>query len=345
MIPGPSLLWLLAACSEPAPRRSSVPVPTDEVRTLRMDEGPVKELVSQAELERLAPALAAGTPVQKAVVEGVLNTTVAPCLPCQEAERSIAACLREAPAGCENLPALAKRASQLALAGAGPGALRAALRYAEPWTAEPHRPLRQARRPLQAAQQQEAQEVLAVELWLDPGLDPWREAVQRAAEIQERAERDPHLGPLELQLRVLPSGRGGEAADRKAAQLALLRAEATGSGLPFARCLAAEPGIDAEAIARATLCAGLPPAGADAPGEAAAAARRAEDIEAAGRIGLRAAPSWRVDGYRLRGHRDLGSIVDLIENQRLDHLAELPAPLLESWSAEPPMGSGGTATP
>ncbi len=315
-------------CAREKQQRFSVPVGHSS-QSVTVGEGPVPDPVSAARLAELIPELAPLSPLQQAVVEGVLNTQPAPCpltladgtrLP---SDTSIASALDKGLVGCENLPVLARRAIRLAGAGASPAAVRATLTYPEPWSGVPML-IGRAQAPQAPA--------TAVELWIDPGFGPWVEAVQRAGELQALGEVDPVVGPVEVTVRVLPTGSSAQDPARVLARVAVAAADQLDQGLPYARCLGQASGvIDEAALAAAASCAGLEVAAWQQLRTEGAEARVQQDIEDARNIGLRAAPSWRVDGYRLRGHRALVGLRDVVENQRIDRLSELPAELLQPW--------------
>lgn len=332
----------LAGCGEtcakkPEERRFSTPK-SEPVEKVTMGGGPVPDPIGVSSLVTVLPELTALSPLAQATVEGVLNTLPAPCLPCEVDESSIAACLLRAPAGCENLPVLGKRAVRLAQAGASPGAVRATVTYAEPWTSPAMR----------GASAADGRAATAVELWIDPGFGPWVEAVARAEQLLSLGETDVDVGPVVVSVRVLPSGRGAEDPAREAARQAVVAADGLGLGLPYASCLSRTEGtLDETSLTAAASCAGLPMESWNQARSEAAKARLKTDLADAQVIGLRAAPSWRIDGYRLRGHRELASLRDLVENQHIDRRTELPAALLQAWDPgiPTPPDPAGTPTP
>lgn len=333
-------LATLSGCGEgnaPKERRFSTPV-TQPAQPLTLGEGPVPEPIRAERLGQLVPEITALPPLGQASVEGVLNTHSAPCLPCEDDGSSFAACLDREPPGCENLPVLARRAARLAQAGASPGAIRATITYPEPWSPLPHLPDLPTTAPSKGT---------PVELWVDPGFGPWVQAVQRADELVVLGEAEAVVGPVSLRLRVLPSGSEAQQPARIAARQALAAADGLGAGLAYARCLAqAAPAIDEAALLAAAGCSGVDAGAWQQARSSTAQARVEQDIQDAQSIGLRAAPSWRVDGYRLRGHRELVSVRDAVENQHIDQRSELPTELLQPWDPGlTPAAPEGTPTP
>lgn len=360
MIPGVELGLLLAlwACKGAPPgeqaRPQSRPVAPPQAAevpgaVVGVGGGPVDHPVLLAELRQAWPELAGLDAVPGLVVEGVLNLEPAPCLPCEEQDLSMARCALAPPPGCENVAELVARAARVAQAGGSPAAVKAVVTLAEPWTPTPG-----AGSPAWPSPGAPVQ----VELWVDPSRGPWREAVGRAQELVALGAADAQVGPLAVQVRLLPSWArvedGAPPPGALALHQALAAADSLGQGLPFAAALAAAmpdgaPTIDLAALQALAAGIGLDPASFQTALAGTAPARLRLDQQAAAEIGLRAAPSWRVDGYRLRGHRSLENLRDVVENQQLDHLAALPPALLAPWDPAQatlsPTSPAGSARP
>ena len=347
MIPGAELaLWLaLAGCGrspapadQPAPQSRPVSAPTRSATpgaVVGLADSPVPQPVTLAELVLSQPGVRVvldagpgGVPAR--VLEGVLNLEPAPCQPCVDGDLSLARCALAPPPGCENLVELVDRAARVAQAGGSPRAVQAVITYGEPWTPVPGAGSPGWPDPAAPVQ---------VELWIDPSWGLWRQAVERAGELVALGQTDPRVGPMAVQIRLFPSWTQSEGASAPVGALAMHRALAAadllGRGLPYAQALAARPvdagPMDAAGMEALAVQIGLDPQAWRAALAEQAPARLVRDQEAAAAIGLRASPSWRVDGYRLRGHRSLASLRDVVENQQLDHLAALPAELLAPW--------------
>lgn len=348
-LPGLLLLPMMACTRAPEPPAQSQPRGPVQVEsqdgaplTLKMGGAatPVPSPVSRADLVQRLPELDSLPQSAQLSLVGALNLEPAPCRPCrpdpedlgadqEEAPRSMARCLVDGPPpGCENLGELVGRGLRLAQAGAHPQAIRAALSYGEPWSPEPGP--RGLGWPDPAAP-------VEVELWVDPSFGPWPEAVVVADALVARSATDPLLRPPDLQVRLMPP----RVADADPAlPLAIVAADLQGQGLPYLRALAALPAAARAPEAAAAACAGLDrPAWDRARQDGSAQARLLEDLAAAGHIGLRSAPSWRIDGYRLRGHRELDGLLDSLENQWIDHIEVLPQVLLAT--PPPPVQEAG----
>ena len=142
------MLLALLACDTPTPvrTRTSTPItpasdelvttelpPSDESRPdgraiVRFSEVRLDELVGFG-LETLE-----GDAAKKA--HFLVNTSVGACEPCMEAGTSLALCVQELPAGCENTPDLVKRVVRLA-PDLHPDEIRGFVDYAEPWVPLP----------------------------------------------------------------------------------------------------------------------------------------------------------------------------------------------------------------
>ncbi|MCK6507968.1 hypothetical protein L6R53_32145, partial [Myxococcota bacterium] len=244
MIPGveTALLLALLACGRSPPaedaRPQSQPVAPPQPSSapgavVGVGGGPVDQPVRLAELRAAWPALADLGTVPGLVVEGVLNVEPAPCLPCQEHERSLARCALAPPTGCENVAELVARAARVAGAGGSPAAVKAVITAGEPWT-----PTAGAGSPAWPDPAAPVQ----VELWVDPSWGPWREAVGRAQALVAAGATDPRVGPMGVQVRLFASWTRDEEGVPPAGALALHQAVAAadslGQGLPFAAALA-----------------------------------------------------------------------------------------------------------
>ena len=356
MIPGDSarrvgatlaLVVLLAGCPtspDPTPqsrRISNTPpdVPSSEPVPVGGIARPVDDPVTWQQLGATDPALAALPDLPRQVATGILNLQPAPCVPCQGDHRSLARCALELPPGCENVPGLVARAVRLAAAGASPGAVQATLTYNDRWLpvagpTDPGWPL--ANGPIQ------------VELWVDPSFGAWRDAAGRAQQLVDEGRKDPDIGLLSVhvcqrahwELVEKPAPAGSDDALR-----AVAAADLQGSGLPYLVALAAAapqgvPGPDAlRTAAQATAGLDIARWQSDRTGPP-AATRLAGDKARFSALGFSATPSWRVNGYALRGHRSLDAVRDVVENERIDSLQTLPGALLAPWSpnAKAPAG-------
>ncbi|RME26960.1 MAG: hypothetical protein D6798_05585 [Deltaproteobacteria bacterium] len=348
MIPGVELLvWAgLAACGSVGPQEpagpgpaaaapqstrrpvepGSAPGPDDGGAaparvTIDADRPVVADPVSPEELAAWSADIAALPAEARLALTGAMNLLPGPCAPCLARDEHLARCAMEAPEGCENLPELVARMVRVARAGGGPGALRAVALVGDAWTSAG---------PGAGIGWPDPDSPVHVELWVDPGAGLWRQAAHTAQELVAVSAEADHMGPLSLSVRLFPTWRFRGAPVRAQAldlHRAVAAADRLGQGLPLLAALAEQstdpPSVDA---ARDALPALQGPAWAAAL--AAADADLAEDTTDAEAIGLRAAPSWRVDGYRLRGAQGLQSLLHVVENQWLDHHDTLPPALL-----------------
>ncbi|MCB9778069.1 MAG: hypothetical protein H6742_05865 [Alphaproteobacteria bacterium] len=307
-----------------APTGSAAPVAEEPpVVVMGKDATPVDDPVTIPELRAAQPILSRLAPKQQELVTAALNLEPGPCRPCMDDGRNLAKCAVDAPAGCDNLGELVGRAVRLAEAGAPLPSVRAVVATAAPWLPEG---------PGAGQAWPALDRVMVLELWVDLDRGPWQQAAARAHEAYDVLDAEapgiPGVRVRTLQtwaLREESAPAGQETAHR-----AVAAADLQGQGLPFLEALADEADHGERALqAAAAAVPGLDAARwqADRTGPASTAAV-AESQAAALAMGLKSAPSWRVDGYLLNGHRSLDSLLDVGRNEILDHQERIPAPLL-----------------
>jgi hypothetical protein len=119
------------ASNPAASQKEVVPVILHDSTAKPPNQIDLDETVSQETLMEKVPAFAALTPIDQKTLTTTANTVEAPCEPCQG--RTLASCLVEMPAGCENLHELRDRTVQMVNSGAAPAAIRSALIYTDAW--------------------------------------------------------------------------------------------------------------------------------------------------------------------------------------------------------------------
>jgi hypothetical protein len=251
--------------------------------------------------------LLADEPMHLAV--GAMNLVPAPCAPC--GGMTLAQCAQDPPAGCENVEQLVARAARMSLGGSDLDHVRDALSYQDDWIG----PL-----DLGPPRAGAAEPLAGLVVWLDPLGSLTPPALETA-----RALLDGHPGVLAVawRFRVDPddpaslavAAIGTTAGDRLPAWLDAAATERT-----------ALRGEDADArqaaLARAAEAAGITLPSTEQQRRAEAEAVRQSTAGEA--VGVRSAPTWFVDGYRLRGAQSLPAIDDLLDRQLDDAVAAAP---------------------
>ncbi len=318
MSPPPRIALLLAAvlagCGEtedaPKPQartihdgeetRAAVQVP-GEWETPFEDPAPLDELVASVE------GFAALRPAEQQNLAQILNAVPSACLPCDR--KPLARCAVAPPKGCENVPPLVGRAVRMVTARVPPEVVRRAVSYPDVWLPIPH-----DRTPAL-----DPNGAVRVEVWLDFTSPFTAPTLQTIGKLPDK--------DVGLVVRFLPDAEqpsskalaaGAIAAERQGKLFAFAEAaEAWRAGARDALRDGGGPFADGgvEAVGAQLVAQGLDldrweqdRASADA------AARIADDRELAGVLGVRAVPTWFVDGYRLRGSQSdlaLGRVVGL----------------------------------
>jgi hypothetical protein len=267
---------------------------------------------SSDELTARLPELAALTELQRSIVREVVNSVPAPCEPCAGA--SLGRCAADGPAdpaACAVVPQLVKRAALLAGRGEAPSRIRDASLYPDYWFDLP---------PDRTPWATPADSV-RVEVWLEPAGPFLAPAVQALSKLpQDR---------VSIVMRGLVDP---ERPSSRALVAGAMAAEAQGLALPYLQAVDAwrddardalrrgDPPFDAgtaAAIAHTMRDQGLDVAAWQAASASAAVQQRIDADQAlAQRLGVRTAPSWFVQGFRLRGAQSdiaLGRLIALEE--------------------------------
>lgn len=313
-------LFLHAGCSgelavglpvddEPAPTRDVVPTVVRGSPTGAFPEQATPKAILLDQLMPHVPAYADLTPIDKENLTAILNTVNAPCVPCES--KSFAACIVKTPAGCENLSELIDRTVELVNAGVPPGQVRESVVYTDVWV-----PVAESGRAVDGDPTG-----MPLNVWVDPATasvrvvtetldaldlrsvaitfrivpfstDPVHEAWASAAIAAEQQ------GKLESWLREIRTWRDEQ---RKVEGDVSIRVSID----------------DLDVIAATLLSQGLDRARFQTDRTSDATRRRIESDRAlANSIGIRVAPSWTVDGYRLRGAQSAYSIQRVIDLER-----------------------------
>lgn len=337
-----ALCIALLACSgappsEPAPPVQAVkttptvtpPPPRSSGKVILPDAPPdFPDPASSEELVARQPSLASLSDLHRNIVREVANSVPAPCEPCAGA--SLGRCVADGPSdpvACAITPRLLARVALLATQGEAPSRIREAVLYPDYWFELP-----QDRRPWASPAG-----AVRVEVWVEPA--------------------GPFLTPAVLALAKLPQDRvsivmRGLVDPERGASRALIAgamaAEGQGMGLTYLQAVEAWRADTRDAVRRgeATFDAGAAAAiahtlrdqGLDITAWQAASQSKAtqgqidSDQKLAASLGIRSAPSWFVQGFRLRGAQSdiaLGRLIALEEQAMVwerDARALLKAP-------------------
>ena len=241
------------------------------------------------------PGLAALSTDAQDLALGVLNNTTGACDPCQAEGLSMAACLRENPPGCQNMPALARRVIRGAARGDDIQSVRAEVRYDDSWF-----PIAPAERPARGGPAG-AHTLLVVVDYISPF------SAEAEAEFDALSQR---FGE-ELRVEVLQAPRPALASIDAAE--AALAAELAGCFWP-AHAALLRSASQGEAWKVAETACGAPLDGYREQ----AKLRLRQDQALAATLGVRGTPTVFIDGYRVRGLRGLEEYAHLIELQIAD---------------------------
>lgn len=309
----PSIWWLCAAvlltacpAQEPdgPPQAKTISQGSDDLRSKleKVGQPAAVDGVPPAVLAAAFPEVARLDADRQQLVAGYASLATAPCEPC--AGQGIAHCAVDPPAGCENLPGLVRRLARMAAAGVPTQVMNDAVSYGDFWM--PHA--------VDRATWPEAGRPLVVELWVD------LEAPM-----------------LDRSLRTL------DGLDHAKVGL-VFRASATGE--PALAHAAAAADLQGAWVRFAQAYAALPPEAEDAPLAAAQATpgldldrwqqdrqspevqqRVSQDAQLGTELGVRASPTWFVQGYRLRGAQDPRNVQRLVAQEWSDVAAQDSTPV------------------
>ncbi len=317
---------LAVGCSNDAPTVAARPVstpvePTAEASHAKaepllvpngsMIESPVQGApVSREALAGAVVELSALVPRDQDLVTEVLNVVPAPCGACDRT--SIARCALSMPSECERLPSLVQRALRVAAEGTTKERLESVVSYPDIWVKIPDQG-RMVDPPKHGP--------ILMEVWLDPSgpmlggtvgtidqLDLTHGGIifryltvpgdALSEDIAKATMAVQDQGQLEAFLRALLVWKEAH------------RTVGGGSG-ELSLAALAEVVVSLPGVALATYEA--------ARSSEAIAARLAEDRALAARIEVRSAPSFFVNGYRLRGAQSASALNRLISLELLDH--------------------------
>ena len=319
------VLWLAplalhAACSgepavglpvdgEPAPTRDVEPTVVRGSPTGAFPEQATPKAILVDQLMPHIPAYADLNPVDKENLTAILNTVDAPCVPCES--KSFATCIVEKPPGCDNLNELIDRTVELVNAGVSPGRVRDSVVYTDVWV-----PVPESERPVDGDPAG-----VPLNVWVDPATASVRAVNETLDALDLRA--------VAITFRIVPFSTDPV---HEAWASAAIAAEQQGKLEPWLREIrawrdeqrkiagdvATRVSVDElDVIAATLLSQGLDLTRFQADRTSEATRRRIENDRAlAESIGIRVAPSWTVDGYRLRGAQSAYSIQRVIDLER-----------------------------
>ena len=291
----------------------AAPPPRSSGKVILPDAAPdFPDPASSDELVARLPGLVSLTELQRSIVREVVNSVPAPCEPCAGA--SLGRCAADGPAdpsACAVVPRLVERAALLTARGEAPSLIREASLYPDYWFDLPT-----DRTPWVTPAGS-----VRVEVWLEPAGPFLAPAVQALSKLPQD--------------RVSIVMRGLVAPDRPTSRALIagaMAAEAQGMALPYLQAIDAwrnddrdalrrgEPPFDAgtaTAIAHTLREQGLDMAAWQAASTSTAVQQRIDADQAlAKKVGVRSAPSWFVQGFRLRGAQSdiaLGHLIALEE--------------------------------
>jgi len=255
------------------------------------------------------------TPLDQETMTVLTNTIEAPCKPCQG--RTLASCLIEMPNGCENIPELLDRSVRMVSGSSTPNQIRNALTYSDVWL-----PLPKDDRRVDGVQ-----DGVRLEVWVDPSSASVRPVIDTLDSLD--------LTGVGVAFRIIPFD---ESAASRAWSAAAIAAEQQGMLEAFLRGVrnlrdeqrAAQASVqvdistdDIDVVAVSLIDEGLNKERFDADrGSSEVFVRIDSDILLAKQTELRVAPSWFVDGYRMRGAQSVLAIQKVIVIEVSDLLAK-----------------------
>lgn len=259
------------------------------------------------------------TPLDQETMTVLTNTIEAPCEPCKG--RTLASCLVELPDGCENIPELLDRSVRMIKGSATPHQLRNALTYSDVWLPLP----RDGRRV------DGLQDGVRLEVWVDPSSASVRPVIDTLDTLD--------LTGVGVVFRIIPFD---ETAANRAWSAAAIAAEKQGMLEDFLRSIrqlrdeqrASQSTVhvnistdDIDVIAVSLIDKGLNKKRFDADRDSREVFVRIDsDILLAKQSELRVAPSWFVDGYRMRGAQSVLAIQKVVIVEVEDLLAKQANP-------------------
>ncbi|HCH64279.1 MAG: hypothetical protein CL927_00365 [Deltaproteobacteria bacterium] len=291
--------------------REVLPTVVQEAPSGVFTQREVPQSVPMDDLMPLLPAYNGLTPVDKQNLTAVLNTVDAPCAPCEGT--SFAACVVKSADGCENLSELIDRTVAMVNSGAPPTKVREAVLYTDVWLPVP--PATDGR-PIDGDSKG-----MPLDVWVDAATASVRtvtktldalnlETVAITFRVTSFSDNPVHhdwavaavaadqQGKIEAWLRATHAWRDEQRAVESGAEMKLSTE-------------------DIEVVAASLLADGLDIDQFNQVRASSAAKRRVDDDRALAKtLGIRVAPSWVVDGYRLRGAQSVFAIQRVIDLER-----------------------------
>lgn len=330
-----TVVWaggMLSACNEPAvgipiddeaaarpqaqpiaPTTASPALEEGKVRVTQDDPRAGRDLgkpATQAELEGAWLPLSELNPKDREGLVAVFNSTPAPCGPCQS--ESLARCLVSMPPRCENLPSLASRAIRMVQSRATLDEVAASLSYGDLWV-----PVPELERPSETF----GTGAVPVHIWLDPGSASLISVVGSLDSIDLRdTTLTFHFLPTASSPLSLATARAAAAARLQDKLEGFLR----GIIVVRNRSGASAQGRPLNEDELSSVAVGLLDQGLDLErweeDRASGTVRGIidEDLAVGGQLGVRAAPTWFIDGYRLRGAQSVHALQSVLDRARTD---------------------------
>lgn len=258
------------------------------------------------------PELAQLPPENGRAAALALADVAAPCAPCVEPLTMLSDCALAAPPGCENLPRLVLRVARAAKTETNPKKLSALVAYGDIWVA--------------GVAPADVGASIPVELWVDLSSPVLDESLTLYGEMRKIGDPRPytiHLFSAPYRKSAEKLSRLGFVAQREGELWALFACvgEARGAGGAAARW-AATGALDEEAelaLEGLSSCSDLELGRwsevAETPEIAAIAAEEQALAEA---LGVRSAPTWFINGYRMRGLQSLTALTMVLSRERAD---------------------------
>lgn len=326
-----ALLCLSVGCNEPAvgipikegaqaspvaPTVDAVPLEAGGVRITQTDRPTAPSLGEPATQEALEGAwlpLMDLNPKDREGLVQVFNQTPAPCGPCQR--ESIGRCLVALPPRCENLPILADRAIRLTQRRATLPEVQRAMSYGDMWV-----PIPEMDRPVEDIEGGG----IPVHIWGDPAAPSLVTVVGTLDSLDLRgASIVFHFLPNPADPVSLAVARGAAAARQQGVLEGYLR------GIIAVRAQSGVKGqrTDLDGDQLSLVAVGLQQHGLNIEQweeDRASGAVRAlidEDLAVGAQVGVRAAPTWFIDGYRLRGAQSVHALQGVLDRAREDRSA------------------------
>ncbi len=298
------------------PTTEAKPIEDGGVRVTQTDIPTAKGLgapTPQAELAGAWLPLSSLNPKDREALVAVFNRVPAPCGPCEG--ESMARCLVSLPPRCENLPLLAERALRMVNQRTTFPEIEKALAYGDLWVPVPT---------LDRPKESFGTGAVPIHVWMDPAA-PSIIAVVATLDTLELRDTSLvfHFLPDTSSGVSLAAARAAAAARQQGLLEGFLRGiitVRTQAGIDGQRAPLTEDQLSVVAV-------GLTDQGLDLDAweeQRASGVVRGivdEDLAVGAQLGVRAAPTWFIDGYRLRGAQSVHALQGVLDRARTDRKA------------------------